>query len=309
MDLTLIPDAMERGALVQADTRVDTLLVEGGRAVGVEGDVIEPQSRQVVGRLRVEAPKVFVCAGGVGTPRLLHHAGLAARLGPVGRGLHVHPGNAVLGICDHPVKMWTGATQGAYFHTDALPGVLPHTLSAPPEALLLILGKVGAEAKASLDTLPHLCGCVVMISDKGEGSVGATSDGRASISYQFDPNDVQRIKDGMVETARVLLAGGARQVLAPVHGVGVHEDPDSFADALADRTLTDFTLYASHPMASCRMGIDPATSVIGPDGQAHRMPGLYLADSSIFPTSLGVNPQLTTMTLGTAIGRAVAAAG
>jgi choline dehydrogenase-like flavoprotein len=252
---------------------------------------------------------VFVCAGGVGTPRLLHHAGLAGRLGPVGRGLHVHPGSAVLGICDHEVKMWTGATQGAYFETDALPGVLPHTLSAPPEALLLILGKVGAAAKASFATLPHLCGCAVMISDKGEGTVGAERDGRAKIAYDFDPNDVERIKDGMVETARVLKAGGARELLAPVHGVGVHEDVDGFAAALAPRTITDFALYASHPMASCRMGVDRATSVIGPDAQTHGLPGLYLADSSIFPTSLGVNPQLTTMTMATAIGRAVAAAG
>ncbi|MCB9699356.1 MAG: GMC family oxidoreductase [Alphaproteobacteria bacterium] len=310
MDLTLIPDAMALGAIVQADTRVDEILIDGGRAVGVAGDVIEPVSREVVGRLRVEAAKVFVCAGGIGTPRLLHHAGVASRLGPaVGQGLHVHPGNAVLGICDHVVKMWTGATQGAFFETDAMPGVLPHTLSAPPEALLLILGKVGADAKASLDVLPHLCGCVVMISDKGGGTVGATSAGRAAISYSFDPHDVERIKEGMVETARVLLEGGARQVLAPVHGVGVHDDADSFAKALTPRVITDFALYASHPMASCRMGADPKTSVIGADAQAHALPGLYIADSSIFPTSLGVNPQLTTMTMATAIGRAVAAAG
>jgi choline dehydrogenase-like flavoprotein len=55
------------------------------------------------------------------------------------------------------------------------------------------------------------------------------------------------------------------------------------------------------------MGADPETSVVGPTGEAHHLPGLFLADSSVFPTSLGVNPQLTTMTLATAIGRAVGA--
>ena len=266
------------------------------------------QTGESVGRLTVEADQVFVCAGGVGTPRLLHHAGLARRLGPaVGRGLHVHPGNAVLGICDHEVKMWAGATQGAWFEHPDLPGVLPHTLAAPPGTLLLILGQVGRQAKENLKLLPYLCGCVVMISDKGEGTVGARSDGRAAISYSFDPGDVERIKAGMVETARVLLAGGARLLLAPVHGVGEHATLESFQAALAPRTIHDFALYASHPMASCRMGADPATSVVGPTGEAHAVRGLYLADSSIFPTSLGVNPQLTTMTLATAIGRAVVA--
>lgn len=51
------------------------------------------------------------------------------------------------------------------------------------------------------------------------------------------------------------------------------------------------------------MGADPADSVVGPTGEAHGLPGLYLADSSVFPTSLGVNPQLTTMTMATAIAR------
>jgi choline dehydrogenase-like flavoprotein len=275
--------------------------------VGVAGNVLHPDTREHVGRITVRAPKVFVCAGGIGTPRLLHHAGIAGRLGPaVGKGLHVHPGNAVLGRCDFEVKMWAGATQGAYFEDPNLPGVLPHTLTAPPGALLLVLGKVGLDAKAELHRMSQLCGCVVMISDHGEGWVGARSDGRADIGYRFDPHDVDRIKAGMVRTAEVLLAGGAKTVLAPVHGVGEHDDLDSFRKALEPRGIHDFALYASHPMASCRMGLDPETSVVGPTGEAHRLPGLFLADSSIFPTSLGVNPQVTTMTVATAIGRAIA---
>jgi choline dehydrogenase-like flavoprotein len=304
VDQNLMVLAEEAGAVVQADVKVDTVLVSGDRAAGVEGDVLDTDTHEVVGRLRVEADTVFVCAGGVGTPRLLHHTGLADRLGPaLGRGLHVHPGNAVLGRCDHIVQMWAGATQGAWFEHPDLPGVLPHTLTAPPGALLLLLGKVGLEAKASLKDLPYLCGCVVMISDHGEGTVSARSDGRADLSYTFHPDDVQRIKDGMVQTARVLLAGGARSVFAPVHAVGEHTTAESFAEALSPRTIRDFTLYASHPMASCRMGTDPKTSVIGPSGEAHGLKGLFLADSSIFPTSLGVNPQLTTMVMATAIAR------
>lgn len=304
VDQNLITLAERSGANVYADVHVDTIIVSGGRAAGVEGNVRNTDTHEIVGRMRVEAKDVFVCAGGVGTPRLLHRSGIASQLGPaVGRGLHVHPGNAVLGRCDHLVQMWSGATQGAWFEHPDLPGVLPHTLTAPPGALLVLLGRVGLEAKAQLQDLPYLCGCVVMISDHGEGTVGVHSDGRADISYRFHEDDVQRIKAGMVQTARVLLAGGARSVFAPVHALGEHSSAESFEAALSPRTIHDFTLYASHPMASCRMGVDPATSVIGPSGEAHGLPGLYLADSSVFPTSLGVNPQLTTMVLGTAIAR------
>jgi choline dehydrogenase-like flavoprotein len=308
VDRNLIPLAIAAGAVVQGDVKVDRIDVVDGRATGVSGRVHHTDTREDVGRITVQADRVVIAAGGIGTPRLLHHAGLAAALGPVGRGLHLHPGNAILGECDHDVLMWRGATQGAFFEHPDLPGVLPHTFNAPPDTLLLLLGNVGLAAKEDMKRLPRFCGCVVMVSDEGEGRVGATSDGRADITYHFDPRDIDRIKAGMVETARVLLAGGARRVTAPVHRVGWHTDPESLGGALASKAITDFALYASHPMASCRMGADPATSVIGPTGETHGIAGLYLADSSVFPTSLGVNPQLTTMVIGTAIARGMLAA-
>jgi len=305
VDRNLIPMARERGAIVQADTKVDTILVSGDRAVGIVGTVRHPVSRAPVGRLTVKADRVIVACGGIGTPRLLHHAGLAERLGPaVGRGLHVHPGSAVLGRCDHQVRMWSGATQGAYFEHPDHPGFLPHTMSLPPGALLMMLAKAGREAKEAMKEVAYYCGCLVMISDKGEGTVGATAEGRARISYTFADSDLDRIKAGMYEVAKVLFAGGAKQVTAPVYGcTGLYDTPEALAADLADRSIADFIMYASHPMASCRMGVDPSTSVIGPSGEAHGLPGLTIADSSIFPTSLGVNPQLTTMVMAAAIGQ------
>ncbi len=302
MDTNLLADAAQMGTRIQAETKVDRILVEGGRAVGVSGQMIDPDSGAPGGRYTARAPLVLICAGGIGTPRLLHHAGLADTLGPaLGEGLHLHPGNAVLGWCDHDVLMWQGATQGAYFHPPGMHGVLPNSFSSPPEAVLSMLTLTGQATKQCLPRLKNLCGCVVMISDTGTGSVRAWGDGRARISYTFAPEDIQRIKEGMFHTARVLIAGGAKSVFAPVHGTGTYTSAEDLKAALAPLPLENFVLYASHPMSSCRMGRDPATSVIGPSGEAHGLPGLYVADSSIFPTSLGVNPSITTMAMATHI--------
>ena len=87
-------------------------------------------------------------------------------------------------------------------------------------------------------------------------------------------------------------------------GGGGAAHPAAAKAAIDAATLTDYkVLYAAHPMASCRMGLDPASSVIGPSGEAHGLPGLYLADASVFPTALGVNPQVTVMALATVIAR------
>ena len=54
-------------------------------------------------------------------------------------------------------------------------------------------------------------------------------------------------------------------------------------------------LEAFHPLGTARMAADPAAGVVGPNGEAHDVPGLYIADASVLPTSLKVNPMLTIM--------------
>jgi len=308
-NLTFLPRAVGRGALIQAETRVHTVLVEGGRARGVVGRAFHPDTREPGGMVTVRADRVILSCGALGTPRLLWSAGLAPMLGPmVGEGLHVHPGNAVMGLSPDIVHLWKGATQGAYFTHPDLPGVLPHTFSAPPEVCLLAMGAVGDKLAEGLEMLPHLCGIIVMVSDHGRGRVRAHADGRLDVRYDFTDEDLDRIKAGMAVTARVLEAAGVSRITAPVHGIGWRDSVDDFTDALADRTITDFTLYSSHPMSTCRMGLDPERSVLDPAGRTHGLEGLYIADASVFPTSLGVNPQLTTMAIAARIARGIAGA-
>jgi len=310
VDRNLLPMARARGAIIQADTRVDRILVEDGRAVGVSGVVRHPDTRAIEGQLTVRADQVVVAAGAVGTPRLLHQSGLAERLGPrVGHGLHLHPGNAILGLCDFDVHMWSGATQGAYYEDPELPGVLPHTLSLPPGALLMAMGGAGPEAKAHIQTAPRMCGCLVMVSDKGEGYVGANADGTAKLSYWWAEEDVANMRAGLKRTCEVLLAGGASKLLVPIAGAGWVSGLDEAFAAIEGASLRDYALlYAAHPMATCRMGQGISDSVIGADGRTHGLDGLYIADSSIFPTSLGVNPQWTTMAMATIVARGLLSA-
>jgi choline dehydrogenase-like flavoprotein len=301
-------EATQNGVVIQADTKVSDVLVASGRAAGVVGRMYHPDTREPGGRVTVRAPKVILAAGGIGTPRFLK--GISTDLGPaVGVGLHTHPGNAVFGVCKHEVNWWKGATQGAWCHVPGLHGVLPHTSSLPPEVAMLSLAPVGFDAAAAIRLMPHLVGLLVMISDESTGSVGRWPDGRANLAYDFLPSDVERIKAGMVAGAKVLLAGGADWLFCAVSGVGRVNSAEELEARLAPCTIRDFTLYASHPMSTCRMGVDPATSVIRPDGRAHGVEGLYLADSSIFPTSLGVNPSITTMAMAIVIAQGIAAGG
>jgi len=309
-NFTFLPRVVDLGGMIQAEARIDEVIVQDGRAVGVRGHAVHPDTKARGGPVTVRAPRVVLSAGAIGTPRLLWSSGLGNQLGgAVGRGLHIHPGGAVLGLHPDRIELWKGATQGAYFHHPDLPGVLPHTFTAPPEVCLGTLEAVGANLERGLEELPHLCGIIVLVSDEGTGTVRATPDGRADITYDFLDSDLVRTKAGLKLAGEVLLAAGATEIFAPVHGVGRHTRIETFEAALADRVIDDFVTYCAHPMSSCRMGTDPATSVVDADGQAHLLAGLFISDASVFPTSIGVNPQITTMTVGTLIGRRIAALG
>jgi gluconate 2-dehydrogenase alpha chain len=52
-------------------------------------------------------------------------------------------------------------------------------------------------------------------------------------------------------------------------------------------------VVSSHDLGGCRMGEDPATSVVDPDLRVHDTPGLYVFSTAVFPTCPGVNPTLT----------------
>lgn len=302
-NLTFLPTAVEHGALIQAEAKITEVMVEGGRAIGVRGHAVHPETNERGGEIEVRADKVILSAGGIGTPRLLWTSGIAEGMGPVGEGLHVHPGNAVYGIADEQIHLWRGASQGAYFTDPSIPGVLPHTFTAPPEVCLATLGMVGPRLSEGLALLPQLCGLIVMISDESTGRVRAFPNGQADVTYDLLPSDVERIREGMVLAAKVLLAGGARELTGPIHGIGRHRSLESFVTALRSRATTDFALYSAHPQSSCRMGRDPASSVVDSRGRSHAVRDLLIADASVYPTSLGVNPQLTTMAAGTLIAR------
>jgi choline dehydrogenase-like flavoprotein len=124
--------------------------------------------------------------------------------------------------------------------------------------------------------------------------------GRPVVTYNLNDADVARLKRGVELLARVFFAAGARAVIGPVHGF---DELRSMADvdrlAAAHVRASDFTLSAHHPLGTARMGRDPASSVVGADHQLHGGPGLYVVDGSVVPTSLGVNPQVTIMSLAT----------
>ncbi|MGQ0508417.1 MAG: GMC family oxidoreductase N-terminal domain-containing protein [Myxococcaceae bacterium] len=303
VDRNLIPSSLATGAALITSARVVEVIVEKGAAVGVRAQLLEPMSEKPELKLEVRAKKVFLCGGAINTPVLLLRQGIANSSGMVGKNLRVHAAAGVCARFDEVIDPWDGATQGFYVDTE---DSILETFSATPD---IYFTQYSYFAKP-LDLLRHLASCGCMLGDESSGEVKPGMMGRASIRYTLEEGDKKRLLKGMRLISKIFFAAGARELHPAVHGFGTASSQAELENICRDDTpVENLSVYASHPMGTCRMGADKKTTVVAPTGESHDVRNLFLADASVFPTSLGVNPQVSVMSTSVVIARQAAKLG
>jgi choline dehydrogenase-like flavoprotein len=311
--VTFLQDAAAAGARMVVGADVRRVLVDQGWAVGVEARSTgappwgSPDPAGARGaRLKVRARAVVAAGGAIETPALLLRSGLR---GQVGRHLHLHPGTAAIGVFDEPVRWWEGTTQARYSLElyDRLGPYAPifETVPLHPAAAAAALPwQSAAQHRELMQHSAHLSLIGVLCRDTTEGRVRIDRDGNPRVRWRLNRQDEDRMAAGMAAAGEILAAAGASEVFS-VHrqrfafrpgGPDAHR---AWAEATrqAGYRAGRATLASYHQMGSCRIGTDPAGSAVGPDQQTHEVKALYVADASVFPTAVGVNPMLTVMGL------------
>ncbi len=335
--------AIGAGARIVDRVRVTRLLLEAGRVSGVEGNLLvtDPATGMprlassgdptaaVTRRLEARAPQVVLAAGALRSPAILQASGAAHPA--TGRHLRLHPVPVVAARMPEPVDMWRGVMQAARSaeFIDAADGRAGYIIeSAPghPGLLALALPWDGAADHAALMAAAHhLVPLIAVTRDGGEGRTTLTRAGRVRIDYRLDATGVATLRHALGSMARLARAAGAREVLAAATPIVRHEVDgaagegtrfEAFLGRLSELSFAPNrgTVFSAHQMGTIRMGAgtddhaaDPGGRVRGADGRS--IGGLYVADTSTFPTGIGVNPMLTVMTMARRVGRTVRAEG
>ena len=305
MHLSYLPRAARAGALIYARCRARRIVVARGRVQGVEAEILDGATDEVRGQLTVRASTVVLAAGAIHTPALLMANGLALESGRVGRNLRVHPAVGVSAVFEEEVYAWRGTLQSYY--VDDLQeshGVLLEVTSLLPGVGAALMPEVGPKLKEALGRYKHLASVGLFVADSSKGRVlrgwGRGWWSSPTVLYSLNREDAQRLKQGIALAAEVFVAAGATAVftgirgLAPITGRGGLKALKRMSIAPGQLSPAGF-----HPMGTCRMGHDPASSVVGSWGEAHGVRGLYMADASIFPSCPGVNPQISIMAFAT----------
>ncbi|WP_165367361.1 FAD-dependent oxidoreductase [Phytoactinopolyspora endophytica] len=300
---TYLQDAYDHGARILTRTRAEEIITANGRGTGVKATYTDPVTGERAA-VTVLADDVVVACGALETPALLLRSSIG---GPaVGKYLHVHPGNLILGEYEEEQEPWWGPPQAAMVHEFADKdgnGYLlecSHFYTGTWASLLGFNG--GRDHKERMSRLRNMALFLFILRDRGTGEVTIDENGKATHSYPFDDElDVRHYYEGIGRLVRAHAEAGASRVHPAVRGIppwNRGEDLEAFIEKLHEIPVgvEGYLAGSAHQMSSARMGSDPQTSVADQAGQLHDTRGVWIGDTSAFPTASGANPMASCMT-------------
>jgi choline dehydrogenase-like flavoprotein len=305
MLVTMIPDAIDAGARLVFRARADRLEVDAGSVSRLRGVLLDSEGRLPTGHaITVKARRFVVSGGALNSPALLLRSGLDSS-GLVGTRTFVHPALASLAFFDRDVNPFQGAPQSAASHHfahrggGADVGYFLETVPWYPGLAATAVPGFGSGHAATMQlaakTAIHVAILIDGFHDEVPGGrVTLRPSGGPLLDYPIPAPLWSAMRDAQKRLAEVQFAAGARRVLT------LHAVPGEMTDkAQIERIVDDLRwevgstpVFSAHLMGGCRMGDDPKTSVVrSADLRHHALSNLYVIDGSVFPTSLGVNPQ------------------
>ena len=297
--LNALPQACEAGARIVSGLRVQRVLSEGGRAIGVlahRGDSSEA---------RISAPLVIVAAGAIPTAPLLRRSGLG-RHPQLGRNLSIHPATGITAGFEEAVVPWSGVMQSVGIEEmHESEGVLIEATGSPPGMGAISAPGYGTHLLGRLDRAVDRAMIGAMIADEPSGRVFGS---RAPIvSYRLAKADERRLAIAIEAMARVMLAAGANDVELGGGAPAVRSEAELEA-AMQRLDVHRLRLAGFHPSGTAAAGSDPSRHPVDPEGRLRGVDGVWVADGSILPSCPGVNPQVSIMAMAIGVGEAIAQA-
>lgn len=317
--VSLLPDAMDRGATIISRCRVERLEHVGGEVKAVTARFFNASGRQASGAtLRVTAKRFVLAAGAINSPAILLRSGAPDASGMTGKRTFLHPVCAVVGDFKESVHGYRGAPSSVASHQfsdrGAEVGFIFEAVPMNPGLISTNVPGFGASHRNIMRRLPYLTAHIALTTDGFHddvpgGQVVVKPNGDAVLDYTLAPPTIRALREGQKELIRLNLAMGATKVFS------LHEAAKPFSDE-RDLSALDELPYgagqlfvgSAHQMGGCMMSDEPSKGVVrSVDLRHHSLKNLHVLDGSVFPTSLGVNPQGSIFGIATLVAERLAA--
>jgi choline dehydrogenase-like flavoprotein len=308
MLVTTLPAALDRGARLLVQMRAERLELSGDRVSAVVCQPVHVNGATAAGpRTRVLARHVVVAGGAINSPALLMRSRFPDPHQRLGRRTFLHPVVASAALFDEPIEAWNGAPQTIYsdhfLDLGPIDGPMGYKLESPPLHPVIAsttLAGFGLAQAEALKALPRTQAVLALLRDgfheqSSGGRVTLRGDGSAVLEYPLTDYVFDGARRAFLSMAEIQFAAGARSV-TPVHEAANTytrwADARGAIAALPQREhLT--RMFSAHVMGGCGIAGRADLGVVRPDGRHWQVANLSVHDGSLFPTSIGANPQLS----------------
>jgi len=308
--VTHIPQAVALGARVFADVQAEKLAFANGRVAALHARVVHRPSNRVsdVG-LEFRAKVFVVAAGGYNSGPFLMRNGLKKVLPRLGTQFGMNPTAMVHGLYDEDIVLWRNipaafaveqfrlarhADDGRYVEG----GYLLMANQIQPALLGATMPAMGDELGSWMRDMRRIGGTIGWIDDPVDelGELELNSDGSTKVDYPYGPKTQAMLRDLITKQAQLQFAVGAKKLLvAGSEAVTLTSAADLRKVERMRIRAGGLVMAAPHPSGGCPMGRSAKDSVTDSTHRVHGFDNLFVADSSVFPTPVSVDPSFTIM--------------
>ena len=298
--LTWVPRFLKAGGTLLTRFKVKKINTQGTRVSGVSGKLLHTSTPV---SFHIQAKNVIVCCGAVQTPLLLQRSKL--HTSPhLGKHFTVHPNVKVAALFDDPIKSMKGVHQAWQCTEFKDEGILLAPGGVPLAVLTQCFSQVGQSLSEKMRLAPYIATGGLLVDDSQSGYVKAGWFGWDHVRYDVNDFDQNRFIRGVQLMAELYFEAGARKVYTPFSSHPTLDHPDQIKRLTQLAPKVEYTEYfTAHLMGTCRMDGREEQGVVDANGKVHGIDGLYVADASVMPSTIGVNPQVTIMALAREIGQ------
>jgi len=299
---------------------IDTLEKnENGIIQGVEGTFRDSGGNDSF-RIRVNAKIVIISAGTIASSKILLQNGIAQKTS--GTGLCFHPSPTVVAEFDKEIKGNEGVPMAYTVHDFGVTRSDNETWDSYEfsgrefliESIFLPILQFSTAIPVALNDhlqimrrLNNLTMAGIVVRDRNNGKVSLTPTGRASVQYTLGDEELESMIMGIKLLAKMWFELGAKRIITSMTTMSIINSEDEIPQLVDEIRKNRQYLYlgSAHPQSGNKIGLDKETSVVDSNCKVHGFQNLFVCDASVFPTAVGVNPQITVMTIASIIAERI----
>lgn len=306
MLVTTLPVALNRGARLLVQTRAQRIEFDSARAVALQAVPVSLQGDAAGAPVRITFKHLVVAGGAINSPGLLLRSQAADPHRRLGTRTFLHPVVLSAAIFDQTVAGWDGAPQTLYsdhfLETQPIDGAIGYKLEAPPLHPVIAsstLPGFGEQQSRAMAAFPRTHALLALMRDGfHEQSPGGTvqlKGERPVLDYPLTAYVMDGARRALLTMAEIQFAAGAREVTPGHEAARPYTSWAQAREAIATLPMVKYQtrVVSAHVMGGCGLAGRPELGVVRPDGTHWQVENLSVHDGSLFPTSIGANPQLS----------------